>query len=124
MALLLIVILVYIALGVGLIRLSMLFAKRIPFPALRIAIHTAVFTFWFMPGLAASEGGAMPGPMWLIILDAIQRGAITRQIDVAMILKMTGTCWGIAWIVGFGLDCICRRWEKKQSAGGGRKRWP
>lgn len=112
---LLLVVLVYIALGIGLIWLSMRLAKRIPFPALRIAIHTAVFTFWFMPGMAVGEGGAMPVPLWLIVLDPKQR------LDPPLVIIVFGACWAIAWLVAFGLG---RWWEKKQAVPRFRKNFP
>lgn len=121
MALLVILILGYIAVGVGLIRLSMWLTKRIPFLALRIAIHTAVFTFWFMPGMAASEGGAMPGPMWLIVLEALEQN---DPLDWPTVAKMFGACWGVTWIVTLCGAGIFRWLQKKESAAGVRNRLP
>lgn len=118
MVLLVIAILVYIAIGVGLIRLSIWRTKRIRSFALRIAIHTAVFTLWFTPGLAATEGGAMPGPLWLIALDARQK------LDHPLVVEMFLACWVVTWIVTLGGVAIWRPFPKKESADGGRKRSP
>ena len=121
MAPLVIAVLVYIALGVGLISLSMWLTRRIPFLALRIAIHTAVFSFWFMPGMAASEGGAMPGPMWLIVLDAVKQN---DKLDGPAVARMFGACWGVTWIVTLGAAGIFRGLRKKDAAAGIHNRLP
>ncbi len=108
---LLLLIVGYIVIGFGLIRLSMFLTKHIPFLAKRtpllaqrVAIHTAVFTFWFMPGLSVGEGGAMPCPMWLVLLEPRQGSNVPM---VVIIFGLFAVFWVITWVVTLGVTYIC-----------------
>lgn len=109
---------VYVAIGVGLIRLSMWLTKRIAAPAIRIAFHTAVFTLWFMPGFSASEGGAMPGPLWLIALNS------QKDTDLLSVAEAFVVCWLVVWAVAFCGNWLFRPLEEKKSTEDEHNRLP
>ncbi|HEY4076844.1 MAG TPA: hypothetical protein VGM26_07915, partial [Rhizomicrobium sp.] len=60
----------YITLGIFLVWISARLARRMPRPALRVAIPGAVFAMWFAPGLWVGHGGACPARILILFLKS------------------------------------------------------
>jgi len=112
------IVVLYVALGVGLLVLSVTLARRIPAAALRLLIHSGVFAAWFSPGGVAGEGGAGPAPLWLAFLDSTWHLFSTMRTETGQYNPWPLHWWwqgtragivvlGIVWGATFGvLLCV------------------
>jgi hypothetical protein len=122
----LLIIIAYVAFGIGLLWLSVRLARRIRSAIFRAAIHAAVFAAWFSPGLDVGEGGAMPAPLLLLFWDSTSRLLSDLRTEPGNPWPLhywrQGMFWGIiilaiVWVVAF-LIILCiagirRRWLRK-----------
>lgn len=92
------IVILYVALGIWLLWLSVKYTRRITSVILRAVIPAIVFAVWFSPGAVAGEGGVGPAPLWLAFLSSSR----SRQ-DIYYCAIIFAIVWGIAFIV---LLCI------------------
>jgi hypothetical protein len=95
MILLLILIIGYVAFGIGLLWLSVRLTRSIPSLVGRAAIHGAVFALWFSPGMFAGNGGRIPGPLWLALLT--HKSAFSLYVSGRTFVFV----WAFAFVVAF-----------------------
>ena len=128
--------------GLGLMWLSFRFTRSIRSIAIRAAIPAVVFAFWFTPGAAVGEGGAMLVPMWMEFYGDLSRyqevranEAAYQQLDstlramspahatplqiwhktIGEELLMFAAVWLAAYLVILGL-AIIRHWLQKRTS--------
>jgi hypothetical protein len=106
---------VYVALGGGLLWLSVWIVKRFRSGTLRSAIYAGIFALWFSPGILVGEGGVGPAPLWYVFIVNITQYLFPRGEDptspspVRGIPDSMGVCiivLATVWVVAFAVTWL------------------
>src|SRR4051812_44033919 len=108
MGTLLILAVAYAAFGIWLVSLSVRLARSVPSLFRRAAIHSAIFSVWFSPGLIGGNGGALPVPLWLALVA-------NKPVYALWVSGVTFVVvWAISCVVAVGAAGIRHRFRRDE----------